>query len=160
MARGARQATRRAYRAARSNLGYAASILRLSIGQRSTRRNGMRTSALALIAAAGLAVGLAAGATLSGAAQAAPAGPLGTAADELGVVAQAQYIYGGHNYCFYIDGWHGPGWYWCGYGSRRGYGWGGVEGWHNWHGGGHGHVVVHPHGHAVHPHPVAKKHHH
>lgn len=120
----------------------------------------MRTSALALIAA----VAMAAGATLSGTAQATPAGPLGTAADELGVVAQAQYIYGGHNYCFYIDGWHGPGWYWCGYRLRRGYGWGGVEGWHEWHRGTAPHVVVvHPHSHAVHvvhPHVVVKKKHH
>lgn len=42
------------------------------------------------------------------------------------------YLYGGHQYCFYGDGWHGPGWYWCGYGARRGYGWGGVEGWRGW----------------------------
>jgi hypothetical protein len=118
----------------------------------------MRTSALALIAAAALAVG----ATLSGAAQAAPAGQLGTAADQLGVVTQAQYIYGGHNYCFYIDGWHGPGWYWCGYRLRSGYGWGGVEGWHSWHRGAPAHVVVHSHTtHVVHPHGhvVVKKHH-
>jgi hypothetical protein len=22
-----------------------------------------------------------------------------------------QYVYGGYNYCFYPNGWHGPGWY-------------------------------------------------
>ena len=41
------------------------------------------------------------------------------------------YNYGGHRYCWY-DGWRGPGWYWCGYGSRRGYGWGGGYGWNGW----------------------------
>ena len=51
--------------------------------------------------------------------------------------AEAQlYIWGGRNYCFYDGGWHGPGWYWCGYRWRRGFGWGGGYGWHGWHGGG------------------------
>ena len=31
-----------------------------------------------------------------------------------------------------IDGWNGPGWYWCGYAWRRGYGWGGGYGYHGW----------------------------
>jgi hypothetical protein len=48
---------------------------------------------------------------------------------------QAQFIYGGRNYCWYDDGWHGPGFYWCGYAFRRGLGWGGGAGWHGW---GHG----------------------
>ncbi len=43
-----------------------------------------------------------------------------------------QYFWGGRNYCFYGDGWHGPGYYWCGYRYRRGYGWGGGYGWHGW----------------------------
>ncbi len=47
-------------------------------------------------------------------------------------VEQAQYIYGGRNYCFYPNGWNGPGFYWCGYAFRRGYGWGGGHGWHGW----------------------------
>jgi hypothetical protein len=55
-----------------------------------------------------------------------------TAAD-LGALKNAQFFYGGRNYCFYLDGWHGPGWYWCGYAFRRGYGWGGPEGWRGWH---------------------------
>ncbi len=35
------------------------------------------------------------------------------------------YFWGGHRYCWYDDAWRGPGWYWCGYPWRRGYGWGG-----------------------------------
>jgi hypothetical protein len=30
-------------------------------------------------------------------------------------VENAQYVYGGRSYCFYPTGWHGPGWYRCGY---------------------------------------------
>ncbi len=49
---------------------------------------------------------------------------------------QAQlFLWGGRNYCWYDFGWHGPGYYWCGYARRRGYGWGGPVGWHGW---GHG----------------------
>lgn len=47
-------------------------------------------------------------------------------------VQQSQYMYGGRNYCFYPNGWNGPGFYWCGYAFRRGYGWGGGHGWHGW----------------------------
>jgi len=61
-------------------------------------------------------------------------------------IEQAQFFFGGRNYCWYDDGWHGPGYYWCGYAFRRGLGWGGGEGWRGWHrGGGHaggGHVIV------------------
>lgn len=46
------------------------------------------------------------------------------------------YIWGGRRYCWYFDGWRGPGWYWCGYGARYGYGWGGGWGWHGWRHGG------------------------
>src|SRR5579872_4282237 len=53
-------------------------------------------------------------------------------------VAGSPFVWGGHNYCWYPGGWHGPGWYWCGYDEREGYGWGGGEGWHGWHHGGHG----------------------
>jgi hypothetical protein len=42
------------------------------------------------------------------------------------------HLVGGRNYCWYSAGWQGPGWYWCGYASRRGLGWGGGEGWHGW----------------------------
>jgi hypothetical protein len=47
-----------------------------------------------------------------------------------GPLEQAQYFWGGRNYCWYSDGWHGPGFYWCGYRWREGYGWGGGHGWH------------------------------
>jgi hypothetical protein len=50
-------------------------------------------------------------------------------------VEQAQFFFGGQNYCWYDDGWRGPGFYWCGYAWRRGFGWGGGVGWHGWHGG-------------------------
>lgn len=52
---------------------------------------------------------------------------------------QVQFFFGGRNYCWYDNGWHGPGFYWCGYSWRRGYGWGGGAGWHGWHHGGGGH---------------------
>jgi hypothetical protein len=59
-----------------------------------------------------------------------------TASSELGRVAvgfslveQTQFTYGEHDYCWYDDGWNGPGWYWCGYGSRQGFGFGGRSGW-------------------------------
>jgi len=45
---------------------------------------------------------------------------------------KAQWLWGGRNYCWYPGGWHGPGYYWCGYASRRGIGWGGPAGWHGW----------------------------
>jgi hypothetical protein len=70
----------------------------------------------------------------SAGAEAATAGPdaMRVAVDRLGVVEKAQFIYGGREHCFYPDGWHGPGWYWCGYNWRRGLGWGGPRGWHGW----------------------------
>ncbi len=47
--------------------------------------------------------------------------------------ADAQvFVYQDARYCFYFDGWHGPGWYRCGYSWRDGLGWGGVYGWHGW----------------------------
>ena len=45
------------------------------------------------------------------------------------------YVWGGRHYCWYVDGWHGPGWYWCGFRFRQGLGWGGEYGWHGWGGG-------------------------
>jgi hypothetical protein len=38
----------------------------------------------------------------------------------------ALYVVRGRRYCFYFDGWHGPGWYRCGFAWRQGLGWGGV----------------------------------
>ena len=91
----------------------------------------MRVTALMITTALGLA------ALTAGQAQAAP--PTGgnlaqhTTPD---FVQQAQiYLYGGRNYCWYGDGWKGPGYYYCGYAWRRGYGWGGGYGWRGWGGG-------------------------
>src|ERR1700677_4238911 len=50
-------------------------------------------------------------------------------------VEKAQFVFGGRQYCWYDDGWQGPGWYWCGYAYRTGFGWGGGFGWHGWRGG-------------------------
>ena len=47
-------------------------------------------------------------------------------------VAMRVYVHEGHRYCFYLNGWHGPGWYRCGFAFRRGLGWGGVYGWNGW----------------------------
>ena len=30
-------------------------------------------------------------------------------------IEQAQFFFGGRSFCWYLTGWHGPGWYWCGY---------------------------------------------
>lgn len=91
----------------------------------------MRKFGLALV----LAAALGAGTTLLGSAQAAPVGALGqlgTAADDLNMIEQAQYVWRGRRYCWYPTGWKGPGWYRCGYALRRGYGWGGGPGWRGW----------------------------
>ena len=70
------------------------------------------------------------------------------ATDSMNVVESVQFIWAGRDYCWYDDGWHGPGWYWCGYAFRNGLGWGGGYGWHNWRGGhaGGGAVVRGGHG--------------
>jgi hypothetical protein len=52
--------------------------------------------------------------------------------DSLRIAEDVQYFYGGRNYCWYPYGWNGPGWYWCGYAYRRGFGWGGGEGFRGW----------------------------
>ena len=44
----------------------------------------------------------------------------------------AVYIVEGRSYCFYFDGWHGAGWYRCGFSHRRNLGWGGEYGWQGW----------------------------
>ncbi len=59
--------------------------------------------------------------------------------DQATAPIDAQYVWGGRQYCWYVNGWHGPGWYWCGYAFRRGYGWGGGEGWRGWRRDGDGH---------------------
>src|ERR1044071_8949041 len=80
---------------------------------------------------------LAAGAIAAIAPQAAkaamPVGGLDQAIADSNLVEQtAVYVYGGQRYCFYFNGWHGPGWYRCGFAFRRGLGWGGVYGWQGW----------------------------
>ena len=40
-------------------------------------------------------------------------------------VENAQFVWGGRNYCWYASAWRGPGWYQCGFAWRRGLGWGG-----------------------------------
>jgi hypothetical protein len=87
---------------------------------------------------------IAAGLALSGGAQAAPvsSAAIGDAAAAFNVVDKTQYIYGGRSHCWYNSGWKGPGWYWCGYRWRRGYGWGGPRGWNNWTYSGWGPAVV------------------
>src|SRR5262249_60611262 len=89
---------------------------------------------LAMIAA--LAVG--AGAIAGGPASAAVGTPdaMRAAIDDLAVIDNVQFVWRGRRYCFYDDGWHGPGWYWCGYRWRVGFGWGGPVGWHGWRFGG------------------------
>jgi hypothetical protein len=57
---------------------------------------------------------------------------LAVAADAVALTESVQYVYGGRRHCWYPDGWHGPGWYWCGYRLRRGLGWGGPAGWNSW----------------------------
>ncbi len=91
-----------------------------------------------------------AGMLAAGSAQAqSPADAFGAAAAVAAGVVAAPYFWGGHNYCWYDGGWQGPGWYWCGYADRRGFGWGGREGFRGWHRGG-------PHGGKGGPHPHKK----
>lgn len=53
--------------------------------------------------------------------------------DPYAMAEKAQvFVWGGRRHCFYDDAWNGPGWYWCDYAWRRGYGWGGRPGWHGW----------------------------
>src|SRR5690242_20008198 len=80
-----------------------------------------------------------AGATLTFAYMPAQAAPLaGAEAITRAAVATeplqdvAVHVFRGRPYCFYFDGWHGPGWYRCGWAWRRGLGWGGIYGWNDW----------------------------
>jgi hypothetical protein len=58
---------------------------------------------------------------------------LSDAADAISLTEKTQvYFWNGRRYCFYPDGWQGPGWYWCGYAWRRGFGYGGAVGWRGW----------------------------
>jgi hypothetical protein len=89
-----------------------------------------------LVFAVGTATAMLAGMTVfSGGLQAAPARTsdgFRSALNAIGLAENVQYIWEGKDYCWYDDGWHGPGWYWCGYRTRRGLGWGGESGWRGW----------------------------
>ena len=52
--------------------------------------------------------------------------------DSLALADNVQFLYSGRPYCWYPYGWAGAGWYWCGYGTRYGFGWGGAYGWNGW----------------------------
>jgi hypothetical protein len=80
------------------------------------------------------ALALGAGAIAGGPASAAVGTPDGmrAALDDLAVIDNVQYVWRGRRYCWYDDGWRGPGWYQCGFHLRRGLGWGGPAGWHGW----------------------------
>ena len=70
----------------------------------------------------------AAGSLMSDQAKATPFADELQGAAPLSNVETVQF-FGGHQYCWYPLGWQGPGWYWCGYAERTGFGWGGGEGW-------------------------------
>jgi hypothetical protein len=67
----------------------------------------------------------------AGAAVISPHG-MGVAAQQQAVIDRVQYRWEGRQYCWYPDGWHGPGFYRCGYRLRVGQGWGGPAGWNGW----------------------------
>lgn len=72
---------------------------------------------------------------LGAGAQAAPLGATGglaAASTTVNLAENAQFLWGGFSYCWYFDGWRGPGWYRCGFAWRRGFGWGGPRGWRSW----------------------------
>ena len=50
----------------------------------------------------------------------------------LGIQHREVFLTAGLAWLLDPDGWHGPGWYWCGYHHRVGLGWGGPEGWNGW----------------------------
>lgn len=87
-----------------------------------------------------------AAAVIGDCAQAAAVAPGGLrqGADELVIVEKAQFEYRGKRYCWYWDGWRGPGWHWCGSEWHRGLGWGGASGWRGWRRPVHRPAVVHP----------------
>jgi hypothetical protein len=84
----------------------------------------LQVTGLALAIAAGFAL------PLAGSAQAAMGGVLPST--QVLPVERAQFFFLGHNFCWYDDGWQGPGWYWCNYAWNSGYGWGGGDGWRGW----------------------------
>jgi hypothetical protein len=64
------------------------------------------------------------------------AGSLSTSMQRSSPVEEIQYYsVNNSNYCWYDEGWQGPGWYSCGYEWDDGLGWGGPYGWNGWGGG-------------------------
>ena len=106
-----------------------------------------------------LAAAIGAATALISTAQAAPAGTvagqLGAATDSLSLIEKTQFLFGGQEYCWYDDAWNGPGWYWCGYATRQGSGWGGRVGWHHWD---RHHPPVHGSGSSHNPRPAPTVH--
>src|ERR1700704_5374355 len=98
----------------------------------------MRRLITGLAAAAAVAVGVTAIGTRAEAGPLPAFGGLSAASDAVAITENVQYFFGGRNYCWYDDGWNGPGWYWCGYRYRRGFGYGGGHGFHGWGRGGGG----------------------
>jgi hypothetical protein len=76
---------------------------------------------------------VAAGSLAPSRANAMPMGLPTDIADQINVVEPVAF-------CFYVDGWNGPGLYQCGYRLRRGFGWHGARGGggRSFHGGGGG----------------------
>src|SRR6185437_15111811 len=108
--------------------GDACATTGIAVGK-SRKEDAMRKLSLTL--AAMLAV---VGAMIGGRAQAAviDSGALQAPAHQLDAVETVGFHWGGHRYCWYWDGWRGPGWYRCGFRWRRGFGWGGGSGWRGW----------------------------
>src|SRR5438034_6569828 len=105
--------------------------------QTDQRPSGGRTMHKLLTTIAAAAAFIAAG-SVTNRADAMPLGdPVGSRAaiDDLNIVDNVQYFWGGRRYCWYDDGWNGPGWYWCGRYLVPGFGWGGGLGWRGWGGG-------------------------
>jgi hypothetical protein len=104
----------------------------LQFGQFRSEEEIMRRIGLTLTAA----VALIACGTLADRLQAAPIGSstgLRAALGSLDIVEKAQvFVWHGRRYCWYDDGWQGPGFYRCGYARRHGLGWGGGAGWNGW----------------------------
>jgi hypothetical protein len=87
----------------------------------------MRKSLIALSAAAMMLAGVGSGSAVP------INGGLKEAIDNIDLTQHAAvYVVDGRRYCFYFEGWRGPGWYRCGFAWRRGLGWGGVYGWRSW----------------------------
>ena len=95
----------------------------------------MRRFVTGLATLAALAAGVTMLSSRSEAAGLPGSGALNSAADSVALTETVQYFYGGRNWCWYDDGWQGPGFYWCGYAFRPGFGWGGGRGWRGWGGG-------------------------